>query len=59
MGTNVVITEKMQQPAKPEDAFLLLLDTDLQWELLQLVQQLNALLLHHTQMHVAGLQTAG
>lgn len=32
----------------PEDAFLLLLDSDLEWELLQLVQQFNALFLHGT-----------
>ena len=29
----------------PEDAFLLLFGTDFEWELLQLVQQLNAPLL--------------
>lgn len=38
----------------PENAFLLLLDSDLEWELLQLVQQFNALFLHDTPSHCSS-----
>ncbi len=40
---------KAAEACQPENALLLLFHPDLEWELLQLVQQLNALLLHHTQ----------